>query len=285
MPKKISVLTVTHRSWDMLARQALWLAEQTFPVADFEWVIVDERQHKRPFIVTGMHLPFRVRHLQDPVSGEFIDNGAAGNFGLSHCDGDLVFFMTDYIRPLPRVLERHWELQRRLGPAIISGPLAWRAANDDASQPNQERQGDVPQDDYISLVTNHYEKVRRFSWLGRNDSAPMQAILECNGFDERLNGYRGGIDPVLSMQLVNWGCRYFIDSWPEALCYEYGHDKERKPERGPNIIWQGLFETAYHEKLIRTPNAFSLAARRAINLADAIADAASATRRPPRLES
>jgi len=269
---KITVLTVTHRSWDMLYRQAGWLAEQTF--TDFEWVIVDERYKQRPNFAREVKVGgFPIIHLPDKVSDpEYISNGAAPNYGLTYASGDLVFFMVDYVWPTPRVLERHYELQQRGGPAIVSGPLAWRSANDDASQPNQERQGDVQSDldPHVWLVTDHYEKVRRFSWLGRNDSAPMEAILACNGFDDRLKGLRGGIDPLLSIQMVNWGCKYLIDTWPEAICYEFSHCHEVKRSTGPNHIWEGLFKTAYHEKLIRSPNAQDLRAARAANLQSSV---------------
>lgn len=265
---KITVLSFTHRSWDMLYRQAEWLRAQTFPPNDFEWVIVDEKFKLRPDLVTTVSAPFRIIHLDDVVSDlRWMSNGAATNYGLSYASGELVFYMVDYVHPSPRTLERHWELQQRLGPAIVSGALASRSANDDASQPNQERHGDVEIEPGVWLVTDTYNKVRRFSWLARNDSAPLEAALACNGFDDRLRDLRGGVDALLSIQMVNWGCRYLIDTWPEAVCYEYAHGHEVKAGKAENLPWLGLFNSAFHDQRVWTPNERNLRSLRENNLA------------------
>lgn len=59
-------------------------------------------------------------------------------------------------------------------------------------------------------------------WCGRNDSAPIEALLEINGLDEIFDGSHGGADGDAGKRMMrNIGYRYLVDT--EAPCYELAH--------------------------------------------------------------
>jgi len=48
-------------------------------------------------------------------------------------------------------------------------------------------------------------------WGGKNDSAPLEALLGVNGMDETWDGRRGGSDGDTARRLMEYGCRYLVD--------------------------------------------------------------------------
>jgi len=64
-------------------------------------------------------------------------------------------------------------------------------------------------------------------WAGRNDSAPLEALLGINGFDENFDGAYGGGDGEAAKRLMQQsGCRYLVDTL--APCYELSHPIKKK---------------------------------------------------------
>lgn len=64
-------------------------------------------------------------------------------------------------------------------------------------------------------------------WGGRNTSAPMEALLEINGWDELFDGRHGGADGDIGSRLMNQaGCRYLVDI--KEPCYELIHPVRKK---------------------------------------------------------
>lgn len=64
-------------------------------------------------------------------------------------------------------------------------------------------------------------------WGGRNASAPMEALLQVNGWDENFDGRHGGGDGDLGSRLMNKaGCRYLVDI--KEPCYELIHPVRKK---------------------------------------------------------
>lgn len=233
----ISVVTATFRPGAFLLEQAKGLMRQTF--TDFEWIIVDDLHAERAedFANLIAASTFPVRHIPPRVLKQEFAAASAWNSAFPYCRGELCYFMNDYVGLAPDVLARHWALYQQYGPdVIISGPLTAMAGATQA----EGRPADVMLTDKVGEITT-VEKIRRYYWAGRNDSAPLARILEANGFDERCDGAHGGQDVELAMRLVNLGCRYLVDH--EAMAFEYPHQKG-KIEPGHAVDWKELFASA-----------------------------------------
>ena len=249
---KISVLTATCRPWDMLLHQAKDLEAQTF--RDFDWVIVDDLLHpdcpnKRD---VQLHASFSITHVPPRVYSEKIAEAVARNTCLIHATGELVYFMNDYIRPAPGVLQRHWQIYQEYGPKVmISGPL----------EPEQNRRPETMIGDGVGEVLSDH-LMGGYYWAGRNDSAPLEGCLAVNGFDERADGDKGGIDVILARHLANWGCRYLFDTL--ISCREEQHHPAKAGIGGHYAAhWDSLYQDARNTKAIWTPNSWSIEDERA----------------------
>ncbi|MBU0777977.1 hypothetical protein KKF82_06945, partial [Patescibacteria group bacterium] len=81
-------------------------------------------------------------------------------------------------------------------------------------------------------------------WAGRNDSAPLEALLEINGFDEDFDGAYGGVDGDAARRLMHGaGCRYLVDTL--APCYELSH-----PIKKSSIFGERRNEEIQREKAL-----------------------------------
>lgn len=261
---KISVVTTTVRPWAFLLRQREALEAQTLD--DFEWVVVDNYAGERTFrlqaaqaIIVGRFLitVVRSRGGQPPYMAEAL----AKNSGLSYCRGELVYLMNDYILPTPKVLERHWQLYKEYGPKVfISGPLQAGDGNDR----RRDRHPEFMLGDGVGEVSKERLNRNEFTefWAGRNDSAPLEALLAVNGFDECIDGGKGGVDLLIALRMANWGCRHLVDL--KEPCLEYSHVSPHvgQPDYDGNH-WVRLYDVVKAHRAVRTENSWSIADERA----------------------
>ncbi len=63
-------------------------------------------------------------------------------------------------------------------------------------------------------------------WSGRNDSAPLDTLLDCNGFDEDFDGGHGFHDDDLANRMMLHGSRYLIDT--KSIVYRFLHQRSNK---------------------------------------------------------
>mgnify|MGYP001589400451 CR=1 FL=1 len=228
---KITVLTPTCRD-DFLEWQIKALKQQTF--TDYEWVLVDDlyslTKERAVALVNGT---FPLIHIPPNKREDYPVIASACNDGLIYARGRLVFFMNDYVLPHPNCLQRHWEIYQKYPDAMISGrglQVGFKPEQLDTLK------GDEVVADYRrGLFDNHFFKREKLGtdlyeafrdgiqnwWAGRNDSAPLEAILECNGFDETFDGRWGGQDADLAQRLMTYGLRYLLDT--KSICLEFEH--------------------------------------------------------------
>lgn len=228
---KITVLTATYRPWNFLEEQFKALHAQTMAIEDLEWVIVDDLLPNRGYDLTSTR-PLRIRHIAPKTPKDTYACSSAWNTGLIYARGELVYLMNDYVLPSKRCLERHWELYQGFGPKVIlSGAIKDNGERDTAKmQPIRDGLYEITDTDLL----------KRWWWAGRNDSAPLEAMLDVNGWDERLDGAHGGHDVQLGIRLFRSGCRYLYDT--EAPVYEETSRPGRKQDspEAPES-WEGLF--------------------------------------------
>lgn len=231
---KISILTVTARDLGMINYQKKYLEAQSFK--DFEWVIVDDNEIKLKIGET----PFPVIHVASKDRKPYFCAGTAMNTGFIHCQGELVYFMADYILPHPDCLARHWQTHLRYSNAFISG-RCWEVdiTAEEFQQPNKI----AHYNDYRLILFEHSyfawsmiddniyaserKGVQNF-WTGRNDSAPLEAILKCNGIDEEFDGAHGYHDEDLAQRMAILGLDYIIDLG--SLCWQFPHKLDPIPQ-------------------------------------------------------
>ena len=258
---KVSVLTTTVRPWHFLLRQLEALEVQTLP--DFEWIVADNFGGSRDFTLKG-RFPITIaksRGGQPPYMAEAL----AKNSGLSYCQGDLVFFLNDYVLPTPKVLERHYQLYQEYGPRVfISGPLR-------AGDGNERARGRCPEmmiGDGVGEVSKNRLNSADLSefWAGRNDSAALEACLAVNGFDECIDGGKGGIDLLIALRMSNWGARHIIDMMEP--CDEYSHVSPGWAKEGyDGNRWVDLYQAIRQNGAVRTENSWSIADEQASHFA------------------
>lgn len=120
----ITVVTITYRPGyvDTLAQA---LREQTMDRSLWEWVLVDDlHAQRREAVAKEIGGAFSYKHLPSKEIKPYSATATAINTGLAVAEGELVYFMADYVYPHPTCLERHWEIYSRFGPNVfISGPL------------------------------------------------------------------------------------------------------------------------------------------------------------------
>lgn len=217
---KVTAITTTVRGWDFLLQQKQALEAQS--LKDFEWIIKDDRRNERAFKIESDKFPV----IYTPEGEGVVDYFAPAlgqNTCLKYASGELVYFMNDYVLPLPHILSRHyWNIYHNYGPKVaIAGQM--EPMNGQLRFP--PRQGDFKfPDDVQECLCGH--ACWQFSF-GRNDSAPLALLREVGGLDQSFDGDRGGSDVDLAMRLMMAGARIIIDEHLGAL--EYPHHGEKFP--------------------------------------------------------
>lgn len=227
----VSVVTPTYRPVSYWERQLGWLQAQSLLPGLFEWVIVDDLWESSRTTVLNWSAGFTIRHMPPESVTEFMSVSSALNDGIRASTGQLIYFMADYMQPLPGTLHRHVQLYDVYGPNVFIGG---------AVLPHERR--------WETLISSDVAEVkspglaRGAFWGGRNDSASRDALVAVNGFDERLDGYRGAMDADLAHRLLNYGCRFIIDRQLATGAGMHGHDQS-KPSRGEqerNPLWPAI---------------------------------------------
>jgi len=258
---KISILTATARDLGMLGYQIELLNLQTF--RDFEWIFVDDRYPALDFSAAQ----FPVTYMAPVEIKSYYAPAVALNDGIARSRGELLYFMSDYIIPHADCLRAHWDIYQRYSRAMISG-RCWELniTPDEFMQPNKA----FHYNDYrLSLFENSYFKWDRLEnslyrsersgvqnwWTGRNDSCPMEAMLECNGMDEQTDGGRGYVDDDMAQRLVILGLEYLITL--DALCFQFPHQLEggkpklRTDEEQHQLFKVGVIQERMKKKIYK----------------------------------
>ena len=226
---KITILTCTYKLF-MRDAQIEALSRQTFK--DIEWIIVDDCYEENK----GIHASFPLIHIPPSEVTPYCNLATCANDGLVRASGKYVFFMNDYVIPQPECLARHWQVQERMKGCLLSGrDLAvegipamvdgekvmlkdYRMALFDSQTIPCKQLDD-------GLIEIGRDGVMNW-WAGRNDSAPLEAILECNGFEEGWNGRWGGQDTDMAHRLMTYGLKYYLDR--NSTCLEFEHPRGNK---------------------------------------------------------
>ena len=236
---RITVLTETCRT-QYMETQANALRLQTF--TDFEWVLMDDNYgENKEWVASFVKVP--LTHIPPREVKPYFATAAAINDALIYTRGELVIFLVDYVIPQPTCLEKQWEVYQKYPKSFISGssiPL-----QDDGSMRagKDYRQwlfemGFFPR---IQLEEGIWEVPREGVqnwWMGRNDSVPLEALLDINGLDEQFDGRWGGQDADVAQRLMTYGLKYLLTM--KSVCLEFPHIHGAKPAIKTEKDQQGL---------------------------------------------
>lgn len=258
---KISVILPTNRPQGPL--YALHsLSKQTFDNEHFELLIIDDYREDREGLIlhTAKNLDLRnVKVLRSKPnywrSNRLIAN--ARNTGLIHCDGELVVFLDDFCWVPPRWLEEHWlTYQRTLYTMIGAGKAVKYIPNkyerlDLLPPPNV---GGNVEGAFIRNLAQFKVSDTRGSLSMRdcgggwfytmNASAPLEKIVEVNGFDEEYD-LTSEEDIDLGVRLERAGCRFFYRPDHDCTVFHVDHrevDAEMKklPKKYSEVTYDEL---------------------------------------------
>jgi glycosyltransferase involved in cell wall biosynthesis len=191
---RLSVVVPTYRAPQLLADALRSLAQQTYPAAEVEIVVVDDGTpdfDAGPLAELAAPLPVEALHF-DHNRGR----SAARNAGIEVAQGAVVIFLDGDMTVEPGFLRAHDEFHRRVSNSAAVGSIRWGPSVPDTSLTRYVTArgvarfpaGPVP---YKCFVTG-------------NSSVPRQLLLDHEGFDETLTAY-GGEDLELGYRLHRSG--------------------------------------------------------------------------------
>lgn len=215
------------------------LIAQTMPQGEWEFILVDDlfdqRREAVKKYVLGKIKNFK--HMPPRELKPFFAVASAMNTGIVHAEGELVYFMNDYIYLSPRCLARHYEIYSKYGPKVlISGPLidALVASGQSVYFGAQPTPWPVK------------ENGRVFPWV--EGSPPIQIKLKDN-FDEVVEDNfisvfaEPFVPPKLDVRLPDWRLGGATDVQVEE------HLFENTTYRGAGWWWAGRNDSASLEAL------------------------------------
>jgi len=214
--KKISVNIVTNREGGIDA-QLRYFAQQTFK--NFEIVIVDNLWDKRHeeienLIKTiGLDVVYmkQRRHLDKIVDAV---HAMVRNEALTYADAEYILFFDDYQIPTSNLIEEHVK-HLNTKTAVIGKQIMLNSM--DMNNPDYSN---VKSEDK-RYKNNNIKNCSGGQFCTNNASAPLNRILEINGFDMRYNGGTGGEDNSMGLSLNRIGLKFICN--PNALCYHIDH--------------------------------------------------------------
>ena len=222
---ELSVISYTVREKG-LDWQAKFLSQQTFSKDKFEWIVVDGFYHERHDELTeqcrelGVHLI----HLPPPELGYKVvgyDLASMGNAAFAHVTTPNIVIIDDHHIFPQNLLEVHAKYLK-LGYASIP---QWTHV--DFFQPT----GNEYEDGYDEFIKHEVKprlhepdpRMRGLAgiqpgqvvvdcsaawWWPNSTGVPLKHVLDCGGYDERLNGGTGGTDSDLAQRMLMAGVKY-----------------------------------------------------------------------------
>jgi glycosyltransferase involved in cell wall biosynthesis len=208
----ISVVVPTYNRRRSLQRLLEALDRQTYPVARFEVIVVDDGSSDgTPDFVGGWPSAYRLRVLQQEHAGP----AAARNCGVAAAKGELIVFLDDDVAPVPGLLEQHVRTHQNHTQAVVIGPMS---PPGDWPRPVWVRwEEEQLLSQYDAMIAGLWSCTARQFYTG-NASLGRALFVEAGGFDV---SFKRAEDVELGYRLHDLGASFVFN--PKADVLHYAH--------------------------------------------------------------
>ena len=222
---KISISFPTiRRGWLQNTFRALGV--QTFSKSDFEVVMVDDWGDRSSEVQSlAQHYTLNVKYMKSKPyfwkSNRQLGN--ARNTGFIHVDAELVVFLDDYSWVETEWLKMHWRLYKKYKAAVIGIVQAVKHKEAVYSSLELEQEGSIDER-YKHIEPKQILYPCQPGWFWTfNASAPLEKIIEANGYDERFD-CAGEDDVDLGLRMSRVGLKFVYCVHPKIMVYHMRHN-------------------------------------------------------------
>jgi GT2 family glycosyltransferase len=208
---RVSVVLPTYNRLLRLQRVLAGLAAQSYPLEDFEVVVVSDGSidGTSEFLATAQY-PFRLVPVLQSNQGV----AAARNHGLERAGGELVVFVDDDVVPAPQLLSEHARCHDPGDPhLVVLGPML--TPPDARLAPWVAWEQAMLTKQYDDMISGRWRPTARQFYTG-NTSVARADVLAAGGFDP---AFRRAEDVELAYRLVARGAHFVFN--PQAIGYHY----------------------------------------------------------------
>jgi GT2 family glycosyltransferase len=210
MPR-VSVILPTYNRLPRLKRVLAGLAAQSYPVDEFEVVVVsDGSEDGTAEFLAGAKYPFALAPVLQANQGV----AAARNHGLERAGGELIVFVDDDVVPAPQLLSEHVCCHNGTDPhLVVLGPML--TPPDARLAPWVAWEQAMLTKQYDDMISGRWQPTARQFYTG-NTSVARADVISAGGFDP---AFRRAEDVELAYRLVARGAHFVFN--PQAIGYHY----------------------------------------------------------------
>jgi GT2 family glycosyltransferase len=207
----VSVVVATYNRCERLNGLLCALAKQTFPLHQFEVVVVDDGSTDRTqALLRTINVPYALRSFAQANRGP----AAARNRGVEEARGDLVIFLDDDVIPVPAVIQAHVDTHGETTNRVVTGPMS--PPPREWPQPIWDR-WDAAQlaKQYRAMQSGVFPCSQR-QFFTANASVRRQLFRDVGGFDPTFTRAE---DMELAWRLSGGGARFMFQPRADVLHY------------------------------------------------------------------
>ncbi|MGB0385844.1 MAG: glycosyltransferase family 2 protein [Ardenticatenaceae bacterium] len=212
---QVSVIVPTYNRLDRLKRVLAAFEKQTYPLTDFEVVVVsDGSSDGTDDYLRTVETPLRLTAVFQPNQGV----AAARNHGLERATGEFILFVDDDVVPSPHLIEEHLRYhnsQEASREVVVMGPMLTPAPEEFKMAPWVQWEQAMLVKQYDDMMAGRWEPTARQFYTG-NTSLARHHLLATGGFDPR---FRRAEDVELAYRLADRGLRFLFNA--DAIGYHY----------------------------------------------------------------
>jgi GT2 family glycosyltransferase len=207
----VSVILPTYNRLPQLQKVLTGLEAQTFPLHDFEVVVVsDGASDGTDEFLHSYSTPLHLRLYVQPNRGA----AAARNLGIEKAQGDFVLFLDDDVVPAPDLMAEHLQThQCHHGDVVVLGPML--TPQDVVLKPWVRWEQSMLYKQYADMDAGRWEPTARQFYTG-NASLARHHLRAVGGFETT---FRRAEDVELAYRLADYGLAFIFN--PKAVGYHY----------------------------------------------------------------
>lgn len=206
---KLSIVLPTYNRLDQLQQVLAGLEAQTFPLDQFEVVVVsDGSPDDTDAYLREVKTPLQL----NPVFQKNQGVAVARNRGIREARADLILFIDDDVVPTPTLIEQHLNTHTADN-IVVLGPML--SPPDFAMKPWVDWEQKMLMKQYEDMLEGKWQPTARQFYTG-NTSVRREHLIEAGGFDP---AFRRAEDVELAYRLDGMGLEFVFNY--DAVGYHY----------------------------------------------------------------